>query len=62
MQGKTFLVVQSHAFEFSETGAGGRGEVIGTLQKNCIQVSFSLFLSEFSDKRSRELNTHEKLA
>lgn len=62
MQGKTFHVVQSHAFEFSETGAGGRVEVIGTLRENCIQVSFSLFLSEFSDKHFRELDTREELA
>lgn len=33
MQGKTFHVVQSHAFELSETGAGGRVEVIGALQE-----------------------------
>lgn len=62
MQGKTFHVVQSHAFEFSETGAGGRVEVIGTLQENYLQVSFSLFLSEISDKHFRELATHEELA
>lgn len=36
MQGKTFHVMQSHAFEYSETGAGGRVEVIGTLQENYI--------------------------
>lgn len=52
MQGKTFHVVQSHAFEFSETGVGGRVEVIGTLQENYIQVSFSLFLSELSENWS----------
>lgn len=62
MQGKTFPVVQSHAFESSETGVGGRVGVIDALQENYIQVSSSLFLSDFSDKDFRDLDTDEELA
>lgn len=54
--------MQSHAYEFSETGELGRVEVIGTLQENYIQVSFSLFFSGLSDKDFRDLDTDEELA